>query len=120
VSETWLGSGATTMTVDDLATALRITVTDGNREALQRRLDAADAECLAEVDPYSDAPLVPANGQALYDSTVLQRAVEWWKANDAAFGIVGFSESGGLRAPRDGFDRHAAVLSPLVQQWGLA
>ena len=117
---------ATTMTVDDLATALRITATEANDAALQRCLDAADAECLAEVDPMLTptplitAPIVIGNGQALYDSVVLQRAVEWWKANDAAFGIVGFAETGGLRAPRDGFARHAHALSPLVQQWGLA
>ena len=48
------------------------------------------------------------------------RGVEWWKANDAAFGVIGFDDTGALQAPRDGFARHAATLNPLKQQWGVA
>jgi hypothetical protein len=48
------------------------------------------------------------------------RGVEWWKANDAAFGILGSTDTGALHTPRDGFARHARVLLPLKQQWGLA
>jgi hypothetical protein len=111
---------ATTMTPADLAAALRAKVTPSNEAALQRCLDAADAECLAAVDPDLVVNPLAIEEQPLYDSVVLQRSVEWWKANDAAFGIVGTAEVGGLRAPKDGFDRHYTVLAPLKQQWGCA
>ena len=48
------------------------------------------------------------------------RGVEWWKANDAAFGVIGFDQTGALQAPRDGFNRHAFTLTPLKRQWGIA
>jgi len=48
------------------------------------------------------------------------RAVEWWKSNAAAFGVIGFDQTGTLTAPRDGFSRHAYALTPLKQQWGIA
>ena len=48
------------------------------------------------------------------------RGVEWWKANDAAFGVIGFDQTGALQAPRDGFNRHAYTLTPLKRQWGIA
>lgn len=108
------------MTPADLAAALRISATPTNTPALQRCIDAADHECLASIDPFERVNPLAVDEQPLYDSTVLQRSVEWWKANDAAFGIVGYAETGGLRAPKDGFDRHAVVLAPLKQQWGLA
>ena len=48
------------------------------------------------------------------------RGVEWYKANDAAFGVIGFAETGALRAPRDSFARHGWTLIPLKQQFGVA
>ena len=48
------------------------------------------------------------------------RGVEWWKANDAAFGVIGFDETGALQAPRDTFARHGRALVPLKQQFGVA
>lgn len=50
----------------------------------------------------------------------LVRAVEWWKANDAAFGVIGFDQTGALQAPRDGFNRHAYTLTPAKRRWGIA
>lgn len=113
----------TTMAPEDLAKALGLGVSavDPNRDALQRCLDAADIEAEAAVDSVDPAAALT-YGQPLYDSVVLQRSVEWWKANDAAFGGVGSAETGGLRprAPEAPFDRHAAALAPLKQQWGCA
>ena len=50
----------------------------------------------------------------------LQAGVEWWKANDAAFGILGFDQTGALQTPRDGFARHERLLVPLKQLFGVA
>ena len=121
---------ATTMSTADLAWALHGNVTPSTEDQYQRCLDAADAECLTIVDPYDDgsssggcAPVgwwpIPPGGQALYDSIVLQRSVEWWKANDAAFGAIGTTGQG-LMAPTGGIDRLALALYPVKQQWGLA
>jgi len=57
---------------------------------------------------------------ALAKRVNILRGVEWWKANDAAWGILGFADTGALRLPRATFVRHAATLLPLKQQWGLA
>ena len=109
------------MTTADLAWALGYKAVGTNEEQLQRCLDAADTECYAAVDPVEVVTPLGAGVEpmALYDSVVLQRAVEWWKANDAAFGALGYSETGGLRPP-DGFERHYAALAPMKEQWGLA
>ena len=48
------------------------------------------------------------------------RAVEWWKANDAAWGVAGFDEAGAVRVPRDSFARHGRELIPLKQKFGVA
>ena len=105
-------------TVDQLAAALRIRVTAENTATLQACLDAAAAEIDHDVDRLPDDP-VPA-GDPLANRVNLLRGVEWWKANDAAFGVIGFDQTGALQAPRDGFNRHAYTLTPLKQQWGLA
>ena len=112
-------------TTDELAAALRVRATDENSPALQACLDAAAAEIDHDVDwtdptedphyPEGDARL------ALLNRVNLVRGVEWWKANDAAFGLIGYSEvTGALQAPRDGFSRHAIGLTPCKQKWGLA
>jgi hypothetical protein len=49
----------------------------------------------------------------------LMRGVEWWKANDAAFGFLGSGEDA-LRLPRSTFARHAAALTPARRAWGIA
>lgn len=105
-------------TVDELAQALRIRVTDTNTPGLQACLNAAAQEIDHEIDRREGEP-IPA-GDALANRVNIARGVEWYKANDAAFGMVGFDEAGALTVPRDAFARHAQALTPLKQQWGLA
>jgi len=57
---------------------------------------------------------------ALANRVNIARGVEWFKAQDAAFGVIGSDQTGTLTAPRDGFNRHAYALSPLKRQWGIA
>ena len=103
-------------TPDELAAALRITVTGANTAQLTSCIDAAATEidhALARTEPLPD-------GDALANRVNVVRAVEWWKANDAAFGVLGFDQIGALQVPRNGFRRHAAALVPLKQAWGIA
>jgi hypothetical protein len=105
-------------TVTELGAALSVNVTAANTDALQACLDAAAAEIDHECDRRADSPIDPAD--ALANRVNLVRAVEWWKSNAAAFGVIGFDQTGTLTAPRDGFNRHAYALTPLVQQFGIA
>lgn len=109
-------------TVDELAIALRGKFNVDQQEGLQLCIDAATAEIGAYVDPASGI-LGDVWGEyeaALANRACLARAAEWWRANDALFGVIGSAELGQLRAPRDGFARHAANLTPLKEQWGFA
>lgn len=105
-------------TVEELAAALNIRATASNTAQLQACLDAAAAEIDHEADRLADDP-IPA-GNPLANRVNLVRAVEWWKSNAAAFGVIGFDQTGALQAPRDGFNRHAYALTPLKQQFGIA
>lgn len=106
-------------TPDELAAALRITRRTPDVDAqLQACLDAATAEIDHDLDRADDDP-VP-EGDALTNRVCLVRAVEWWKSNDAAFGVIGFDQTGSLQVPRDGFSRHAYALTPLKKSWGIA
>jgi hypothetical protein len=102
-------------TVDQLAAALRVPVSAANTAALQTCLDAAAEEidhAVARLEPIPD-------GDPLAERVNILRGVEWFKANDAAFGILGFDETA-LRTPRNSFLRHRSALVPLKQQWGVA
>jgi len=105
-------------TVEELAAGVRIRVTPENGELLQLCVDAAAQEIDHEVDRPDDDPIP--DGDALANRVNVLRGVEWYKANDAAFGVIGFDQTGALEAPRDGFLRHAYTLTPLKRQWGLA
>jgi hypothetical protein len=105
-------------TVEELGRALRMSVNDTNTDALQACLDAAAEEIDHEVD-WLD-PAADHGEDALLNRVNLLRAVEWWKSNDAAFGVIGFDQAGALQAPRDGFNRHAYALTPRKEQWGIA
>jgi hypothetical protein len=116
-------------TTDELAAALNVRITSTNEPQLQACLDAAAAEIDHEIDwlpavnPLIDPPQPPPLTDAklaLANRVNLVRAVEWWKSNAAAFGVIGFDQTGALQAPRDGFNRHAYELTPLKQQWGIA
>jgi hypothetical protein len=104
-------------TVEELAGALRIRLTAENTPGLQACLDAAAEEIdhtVAALDGQD-----PATASKLANRVNILRGVEWWKANDAAFGVIGYDDTGALQAPRNGFRRHAASLIPLKQQWGI-
>jgi hypothetical protein len=111
-------------TADEVAHGLHLTrPTPEDVAALELCLGAATAEIDAWIDappePPPPAPWSP-DQAALLNRVAVVRAVEWWKANDAAFGLVGSAELGQLRAPRDGFSRHALSLFTLKKQWGVA
>jgi hypothetical protein len=105
-------------TVDELAAALRVRVTPENTPGLQACLDAAAAEIDHETNRAADTP-IPAD-DPIANRVNIVRGVEWFKSNDAAFGVIGFDQTGSLTAPRDGFNRHAFALTPLKQGWGVA
>jgi len=88
----------------------------------ERCLDAATAEIDEWVDWPDGVPNPDTWTQAqrqLVKTVCLSRAVEHWKAADAAFGAIGFSDIGVLRAPREGFLRHGMDLIPVKAQWGI-
>ena len=105
-------------TVEELAAALRLAVTPANTDGLQACLDAAAIEIdhTVAADPGGTNPAVDS---PLANRVNVLRGVEWFKANDAAFGVIGFDDTGALQAPRNGFRRHAAALIPLKQRWGI-
>ncbi|HKE76621.1 MAG TPA: hypothetical protein VKB57_23590 [Acidimicrobiales bacterium] len=105
-------------TVDELAAALRIRVTPENTDALQACLDAAAIEIDHDCDRFDGDP-IPADN-ALANRVNIARGVEWFKAQDASFGVIGSDQTGTLTAPRDQFNRYAYTLTPLKQQWGIA
>jgi hypothetical protein len=101
-------------TTSELAAALRIAETLENTASLQACLDAAALEIDAALD--ADAEL-PAN--ALLNRVNILRGVEWWKANDAAFG----APAGGgapLLVPPSSFAKLSATLTPLKATFGVA
>jgi hypothetical protein len=102
-------------TVDDLADALDIRVTDENTTVLQSCLDAAAAEVdqFLEDSIYAAPLIMPTPVPALVVRTNVNRAVEWWKAPATYNGGVGIVDTGTLVAPKSGFERHWAALMPL-------
>lgn len=109
-------------TVDELMVILRGKFTDDQQEGLQLCIDAATWEIASFVDPLGG---VLGDGWNKYQTALANRAclamaVEYWKLNDALFGIVGSADIGALRAPKDMFARFGAMLNPLKEQWGFA
>lgn len=109
-------------TAKQLADALHVRVIETNEAALEACLEAAAIEIDHECDWFyeEDGRKRDVEPDALLNRVNLARAVEWWKANDAAFGVIGFDQVGALRAPRDGFARHALNLRPRKELWGIA
>lgn len=104
-------------TADELAQALRVRVTPENTELLEACLSAAAEEIDHELDRTEPLPdPVPAS----VNRCNVNRAVEWFKAADAAYGMVGFDQVGVLRAPADGFKRHASSIAMHKSQFGIA
>lgn len=108
-------------TPDELAAALRVQVTVKNSELLESSVDAATREIDHARDPVTDTPPPLVDGDlALAHMVCIARGVEWFKANDSVYGMVGFADTGVLTAPRDTFARHATTLTPITQQFGIA
>ena len=107
-------------TVEQLAAALRITVTPANSAGLQACLDAAAVEIDAAIDRFDPDEPLPVEQEPLANRVNLVRGVEWFKSNDAAFGVIGTVDTGTLQAPRNGFNRHRSALRPIKQQFGVA
>jgi hypothetical protein len=105
-------------TVDELAAALRVRVTTENTPGLQVCLDAAAGEIDHDTARDPENP-IPAD-DPLANRVNVARAVEWFKAQDAAFGVIGFDQTGSLTAPADGFRRYSNSLTPLKQHWAVA
>jgi hypothetical protein len=105
-------------TVDQLAGALRVTVTAKNSDLLTQSLDAAAQEIDHHCARHVDDPIAADDPLAVMVNVA--RGLEWYKANDSAFGAVGFADVGVLAAPADPFARHARTLIPLKQQFGVA
>jgi hypothetical protein len=106
-------------TAEQLAAALHIRwPTDADkRAALERACQAAADEIDQDLDRIT--PL-PDPTPAVIVQTNIDRGVEWYKAPDAAFGIVGVEDTGAIRAPKDSFARHAQNITPWKQRWGVA
>jgi hypothetical protein len=99
-----------------LADALRVTVTAKNSELLSLSVEAA----AREIDQYCDRAGTPIPaGDPLATMVNVARGIEWFKANDSAYGVVGFADVGVLNTPADGFARHARNLIPLKVQFGI-
>jgi hypothetical protein len=98
---------------DQLADALRVQVTVKNQARLAACVTAAS-------DEIDHGHAIPEPTPALVEQTCISRAVEWWKASDSAFGVVGFEQTGVLKAPADAFARHEANLVPYLVEFGVA
>lgn len=104
-------------TPEQLAAALRIRVSPENTGRLTSCLGAAADEIDAFLDRVEPLPDPPPDSVVLCN---VNRAVEWWKAPDAAGGQVGSDQTGTLSVPPDGFDRHAGTILQHKQRWGVA
>lgn len=105
-------------TTAELAAALRITTpTPDQVVQLQQCLDAAAVEIDDALCAPADDPVDPTS--PLLNRVNLMRGVEWWKANDAAYGWLGSGDEA-LRIPRSTFARHVATLTPLRKRFGVA
>jgi hypothetical protein len=103
-------------TPDMLAVALGTRVTAENEDLLAACLEAAAEEIDASLVRTSPLP------DPVPDSIVrtnVNRAVEWFKAPDTYNGGVGFDQIGVLTVPASGFSRHAAVILPYKQAFGI-
>jgi hypothetical protein len=113
--------------VADLALALHKQRFDG-REQKQAEdcLDVAAGEIDGAADWFGGVPplletLTPYQRAGLLRINV-DRAVEWWKGAEAAFGAMGYADIGVLRAPRDDFARfeERIIRLGLKEQFGIS
>ena len=104
---------------EQLASALHITLNVKNLDDLTACVAAASEEIDTYTDRRPEDP-IPDPPPALANRVCVARGVEWWKANDAAFGALGFDGTGVLAAPKDGFARHALNLITYKARFGIA
>jgi len=104
--------------VAEVAAELNIVVATNNEARLQACINVASTEIDHHLDDanFTAGELDP----GLLNRTNINRAIEWWKAPAAYNGGVGIPETGQLKTPQSGFERHAAALLPLKVSWGLA
>jgi hypothetical protein len=105
-------------TVEQLAAALRVTVTPKNSEWLALCLDAAASVVDQLCDRPADDPM-PDPPPALAVTENIAIGIEFYKANDAAFGAVGFADIGVMSVPADVYARHRNALIPIKVQFGV-
>ncbi len=109
-------------TVEELQRILKIrTATSEQTAAMVRVLTTATVEIDSEINLAVDADPLTADQLALAAEVQLERSVEHWQQQEAAFGILGL---GGEFVPThtatDSWNRHANKLAPLKNQWGFA
>ena len=105
----------------ELARILKIrTPSDEQEAALDRVLEAAAGEIDSELDLAATSSLTQAWQIALLEQVNLERAAELWKLQEVQFGVVLGSEFGATHIARNTWDKHAYVLAPLKDQWGIA
>lgn len=108
---------------DELAGALDLRKTDENEPLLADCLNAAADEIdgfLVDAYEWVHKAIEAKHPPTLLVRVNVNRAVEWYKAPAAYAGGVGMGETGTMTAPRSGFERHAAALTPLRRRWGVA
>lgn len=105
--------------IEDIAAELHIAVTAANTDKLTRCAEAAALEIDGWIDAASPPDYSPP-WNPVYESVNIARACEVFKTGDSLFGVVGYDQTGALRAPRDGFARYRADLLPYKQQFGIA
>jgi hypothetical protein len=115
-------SSAPYATVTELMRILKIRAPTADQlTAGNRVLIASAGEINSEIGLDSETGL--AGWQlSLAQEVNLERAVEHWQQQEAAFGIIGLGgvESVAVHTARDSWDRHAHKLAPLKTTWGIA
>lgn len=113
--------------VNELADALHKTRFDGiEQKVAEDCLDSATAEIDSACDWFGGEPppleVLSVGQRSGLRRVCVNRGVEWWKAADAAFQMVGYSDIGILRTPREPFETHRRTLIDLglKEQWGIA
>lgn len=109
----------------DLAQALHLQRFDQAQQVLAERcLNAASHEVDTWCDWFDGQPPELSEGQrATLRLVTTVRATEWWKASDAPWGmLMGYSDIGLVRAPRESALRHVQALidAGLKEAFGFA
>jgi len=120
VGDTFVGE--TYADTDELFRILKIRQpTDAQVDAGERVLAVATYEIDRELDRPDDDPIAGAQ-VALAQEVCLERAVEHWRQQEAAFGLLAIEGIVGAteRIARDTWERHANKLASAKLQWGIA